>query len=98
LSSTDLFRLNARDCLFENESGFFNEVLNDDKARQRWAPFLNCSLEDQDAMLAAMGASSVPRETALSEETLLLRGHTIHPKYAEALRRCSRNAGYFDFL
>jgi hypothetical protein len=93
-----LYRLNARDCIVEHESGFFNDVLNDEDARKRWAPFICISLEDQDSMLCAIGGNSLPRETALGEEALLLRGHSVQPKYAEALKRCSRNAGYFDFL
>ncbi len=98
LTATDVFRLNAKDTIVESESGFFNDVINDEEARERWAPFLNISLDEQEALLSLIGASSVPRETALSEEALLLRGHHVNPKYAEALRGCSRNAGYFDFL
>ena len=46
-------------------------------------------------MLVAIGARSCPREL---NEVQPSRVGIVLPKYQEALRRCSRNAGLFDFL
>ncbi len=95
LSPTDVFRLAAKDCIVEPESSFFTDVINDEEARQRWAPFLSCSEESQESMLVAMGARSCPRDV---NESPVSRVGIVLPKYQDALRRCRKNAGLFDFL
>jgi len=95
LSPTDVFRLAAKDCLVDDACSFFTDVINEEEARRRWAPFLSCSEEAQQEMLVAIGARSCPREL---NEVQPSRVGIVLPKYQEALRRCSRNAGLFDFL
>lgn len=70
--------------------------MNDKDAQRLWAPFLNCTLEEQDQMLQELSTSNpqTPGGDCLSNTKL----QRVPKRFIDPLLRCTKNAFFFAFL
>jgi len=88
-----------RECLdFEEENDIIDfedsyfGVLNEEEAQKLWAPFLRCTIEEQEQMLHDLSTSNPCSQMDIPTK------HRIPKRYFDPLQKCTKNAFYFAFI